>query len=106
MDSYDGTATLEWWGNPATCLGSFRVTLTVSVVSGDWKGIAMLDSPGSETDREGLEFLLQLDPVFTLRFADDSTTLVHVIAEGVSGCLILSAFDSGELAVSRTEMES
>ena len=106
MDIYDGTATLEWWANPATCLGSFRVTLTVSVVSGGWKGVAMLDSPRLEADREGFEFLMQLDPVFTLSFPDDSTILVNVIAEGVSGCLILSTFDSGELAISRTGVES
>ena len=106
MDSYDSTATLEWWANPATCLGSFRVTLTVSVVSGDWKGVAMLDSPRPEADGEGFEFLMRLDPVFTLSFPDDSTTLVNVIAEGASGCLILSAFDSGEPAISRRGMES
>src|SRR5690348_2732629 len=105
MDSYDGSATLEWWANPSTCLGSFRVTLTTSVVSGGWKGVAIPDSPISESDREGLDFLMQLDPVFTLRFTDDSTVLVDVIAERADESLILSPFESGELAGSRPGTE-
>ncbi|MDH6574390.1 hypothetical protein [Kitasatospora sp. MAP5-34] len=105
MDSYDGTATLEWWANPSTYLGRFRVTLTVSAVSGGWKGVAMSDTPLSEPHREGLDLLMQLDPVFTLRFADDSTVLVNVIAEGADERLILNPFESGQLAGSRTGVE-
>ncbi|MFD7414028.1 hypothetical protein [Kitasatospora purpeofusca] len=97
MDSYDSTATLAWWANPSTCLGSFPVTLTLSG-NGGWKGVAVHDSPVSEVNREGFDFLMQLDPVLTLRFADDSTVLVNVIAEGAGECLVLSSFDSAELS--------
>ncbi|MFC8452144.1 hypothetical protein [Kitasatospora sp. NPDC057223] len=105
MDGYDGSATLEWWANPSTCLGSFRVTLTTSVAGGRWKGAAMTDSPLSESDREGFDFLMQLDPVFTLRFADDSTVLVDVIAAGADESLVLSPFEPGEPAGSRAGTE-
>ncbi len=105
MDSYDGTATLEWWANPSTCLGSFRVALAVSVADGDWKGLATLDRPLPEVDREGFDFLMQLDPAFTLRFADDSTIWVNVFTAGANKCLILSPFESGEISDHRTGVE-
>ncbi|WP_457032501.1 hypothetical protein [Kitasatospora sp. P5_F3] len=89
MDGYHGTATLEWWANPLSCLGSYRVSLTVTVAGGDWRGVAVPDSGRSERAREGFDFLMLVDPVFTLRFPDDSTLLVDVVAEG--GHLVLSA---------------
>ncbi|GAA1181634.1 hypothetical protein F4556_006002 [Kitasatospora gansuensis] len=81
-DRYRGTATLEYWANPLTCLGSFRVSLTVSVAEGSWRGIAIPDGARSERAREGLDFLLLIDPVFTLRLPDGSTRLVSAVAEG------------------------
>ncbi|BFV60194.1 hypothetical protein KCMC57_up52980 [Kitasatospora sp. CMC57] len=88
-DGYQGTATLEYWTNPLTCLGSFRVSLTVAVGEGGWRGVAVPDSAGSERTREGLDFLLLVDPVFTLRFPDGGTVLVSAVAEG--GRLLLDA---------------
>ncbi|MCC0093231.1 hypothetical protein K7B10_00045 [Streptomyces flavotricini] len=81
------------------------MTLTTSVVGGGWKGVAILDSPMSASDWEGFDFLMQLDPVFTLRFADDSTVWVDVIAEGADEPLVLSPFESGEPAGSRAGSE-
>ncbi|OKI26228.1 hypothetical protein [Streptomyces sp. CB03911] len=97
MEGYNGTATLEWWANPSTCLGCFSVTLTVSVVGG-WRGVAIPVTPMSASDGEGFDFLMQLDPVFTLRFPDDSTVLVNVIAERTSEGLTLGPAESGEPA--------
>ncbi|MFJ8444373.1 hypothetical protein [Kitasatospora griseola] len=102
MESYDGIATLEWWANPSTCLGSFRVALSVSAVGDGWKSVAMLDGRLSEVDRGGFDFLLQLDPVFTLRFTDGSTVWVNVLTEGANECLMLTPFEPGEQATSRT----
>ncbi|PWK71163.1 hypothetical protein BCL76_104269 [Streptomyces sp. CG 926] len=94
MDSYDCTATLEWWANPSMCLGSFRVTLTVSMLSDGRRRIAAPRSPMSEPERERLDLLLRLDPVCSLRFEDDSTVLVHVNAEDADGRLVLSPCES------------
>jgi hypothetical protein len=91
MDGYHGTATLEWWANPLSCLGSYRVSLTVSVTDGSWRGVAVRDSSTPERDREGFDFLMLLDPVFTLRFPDGDTVQVYVVAEGER--LVLSAAD-------------
>ncbi|MGW6845882.1 hypothetical protein [Streptomyces sp. NPDC054958] len=89
MDSYDCTATLEWWANPSMRLGSFRVALTVSMLSNGRRRIATPRSPMPEPERERLDLLLRLDPVCSLRFEDDSTVLVHVSAEDADGRLVL-----------------
>ncbi len=41
-------------------------------------------------DWESFDFLMQLDPHFTLRFNDESTLLVNVVEAGVEGRLSLT----------------
>ncbi|MEU1473505.1 hypothetical protein ABZ434_35505 [Streptomyces sp. NPDC005761] len=89
MDSIEGTATLEWWANRSTCLGRLRVG--VGVCAGDDGACeASFEPAPAGDDRESFDFLLQLDPLFTLRFDDGSVQLVNVEV-GVEGRLILTA---------------
>jgi hypothetical protein len=78
MDRYEGIATLEWWANPSTCPGRFDVCLTVSAASAGWRAEAVAVNPWTAENREGFGFLMELDPVFTLRFTDESAVLVQV----------------------------
>jgi hypothetical protein len=91
MDSYEGPATLEWWANRSTCLGSVAVHVAVCVTGNEWTCEASFSSPLGEDEREGFDFLMALDPVFTLRFQEDSTLVVNV-AETTRGRLTLTAY--------------
>ncbi|MGW6268845.1 MULTISPECIES: hypothetical protein [unclassified Streptomyces] len=95
MDSYEGTATLEWWANRSTCLGRLRVQVAVRAAGDTWTSEATFASPLATEDRESFDFLMQLDPHFTLRFDDVSTVLVKVVEAGVEGRLILTAAEEG-----------
>ncbi|MFF3171013.1 hypothetical protein ACFVQ0_00220 [Streptomyces sp. NPDC057900] len=78
MDSYEGTATFEWWANRSTCQGRLCVRVAVRAAGDTWTSEATLESPLATKDRESFDFLMQLDPHFTLRFDDASTVLVEV----------------------------
>ncbi|MFD9356408.1 hypothetical protein [Streptomyces sp. NPDC060031] len=94
MDSHEGTATLEWWANRSTCLGRLRVRVAVRAAGGDWTCEAALEPPLADGERESVNFLMQLDPHFTLRFDEESTLLVNVVEAGVEGRLILTAAET------------
>lgn len=90
MDSYEGTATLEWWANPSTCLARLGVRVAVRVTASGWTCEAILEPPLTGEDKESFDFLMQLDPLFTLRLDEESTLLVNVVAAGDGGQLILT----------------
>ncbi|MBV8933049.1 MAG: hypothetical protein JOZ47_16340 [Kutzneria sp.] len=94
MESYQGLATLEWWANRSTCLGRFDIRATGS----DWTCHAKLDVPPPENNREVFDFLMELDPVFVLRFYEESTLLVNVVRTAESGRLALTAYEPAGLA--------
>jgi hypothetical protein len=48
-------------------------------------------------DRESFDFLIGLDPLFTLRFNEEGALHVNVVAAGVDGRLSLTA-DQAETA--------
>jgi hypothetical protein len=91
MNPYEAVATLEWWANPSTCLGRFDVFVAVSATPGAWSAQAVAVNPWTVEDREGFDFLMGLDPVFTLRFTDDSTVHVRVAETQETDHFILSA---------------
>ncbi|MFF2014107.1 hypothetical protein ACFVWY_34280 [Streptomyces sp. NPDC058195] len=94
MESYEDTATLEWWANRSTCPGRLRVRIVVRSAGDNWRCEATLESPLAAEDRESFGLLIQLDPHFTLRFDDESTLLVDVVEEGVEGRLSLTAAEA------------
>ncbi|MFD7874871.1 hypothetical protein ACFV5G_12320 [Streptomyces sp. NPDC059766] len=102
MDSYEGTATLEWWANRWTCFGRIGVRVTIRVTGNDWTCEATVEPSLPAKDRETFDFLMELDPLFTLRLDEDSTLQVNAVA-GQDGRLILIAdhaeADSSPLAV-------
>lgn len=94
VDSYEGTATLEWWGNRSACLGRFGVRVAVRVTGGDWMCEAFLEPPLAEEEWESFDFLMRLDPLFTLHFDEESALPVSVVAAGSDGRLVLSAYQA------------
>ncbi|MFJ8978935.1 hypothetical protein [Streptomyces sp. NPDC102282] len=95
MDSYEDAATLDWWADRSTCLGRLGVQVAVRTVGNNWTSEATLESPLASEHRESFDFLMRLDPHFTLRFDDASTLLVKVVEAGVEGRLILTAAEAG-----------
>ncbi|MFD9001453.1 hypothetical protein ACFV0T_10855 [Streptomyces sp. NPDC059582] len=91
MDSYECTATLEWWADRSTCLGRLGVRVTVRVTADYWTCDAVLEPPLSAEDRESFDFLMKLDPLFTLRLDEGSSLPVDVVAAEDDGRLILTA---------------
>lgn len=91
MDSYEGTATLEWWANRSTCLARFGVRVSVGVTGNDWTCDATLEPSLTGEDRESFDFLMALDPLFTLRFDEESMLHVNVAATNDGGGLTLTA---------------
>ncbi|RKR91248.1 hypothetical protein BDK92_5641 [Micromonospora pisi] len=74
MDRFEASGWLDWWANPSTRLGSIEVSVMVGSDDTDWDAVARV----REQDVEEIAFLCDLDPVFVLRFADDSTIAVNV----------------------------
>ncbi|MFB7288788.1 hypothetical protein [Actinacidiphila glaucinigra] len=101
MDSHVGAATLEWWANRSTCLGSFDVRVEVGVTGSVWTCGARLSDPLHGERKEVFDFLMALDPVFTLRFDARSSLLVDVAVAGEGGRLVLTAYEAEESAGSR-----
>ncbi|UWE10172.1 hypothetical protein [Actinacidiphila bryophytorum] len=103
MDSFEGAATLEWWANRSTCLAGFGVRVAVRVSGNDWTCEAVPDPPLAGEDQDSFGFLMALDPVFTLRFDDESLLHVNVAVAGRDGRLTLTAYraEPGEPAGTR-----
>ncbi|MGW4465414.1 hypothetical protein [Micromonospora sp. NPDC004704] len=74
MDGYRGTAWLDWWTNSSLRF-STEVTVVISTSEAGWEATAHLVE---DDDLQGFEILRDLDPLFSLRFADDSTIPVTV----------------------------
>jgi hypothetical protein len=88
LDQIGSAARLEWWANSVTCLADVDVDVTVSVTAVGWHARAAMQP---DVDDEALDFLLELDPLFTLRFPDHSH--IDVIVERADpGWLVLREF--------------
>ncbi|GAA1661543.1 hypothetical protein [Fodinicola feengrottensis] len=71
METYEGTAQLEWWVNRSTCFGHFPATVRADALDGGGWDVhgALVDA----SERENLQLAYWISPLFTLRFPDDST---------------------------------
>lgn len=102
MDSFEGTATLEWWANSSTCLAGLRVRIAVRVAGNDWTCEAVPDPLLAGEDQDSFAFLMALDPLFTLRLDDGSLLHVDVAVAGDDGRLALTAHQAGPAEASGT----
>ncbi|MEY9965406.1 hypothetical protein ABIA33_003448 [Streptacidiphilus sp. MAP12-16] len=91
MDRYEGIATLEWWANRSTRLGSYDVYVTITAAQGGWQAEAVAVNAWTADDGKDFDLLIALDPVFTLRFTDDSSVHVQVTQSCERGHLTLTA---------------
>ncbi|MFI0721625.1 hypothetical protein [Streptomyces sp. NPDC021224] len=94
MDRYEGLATLEWWANRSTCLAGVPVRVVVSAGQDGWSCEATPEPPLVGEYQEGFDLLMAFDPVFTLRFDEESELYVDVVA-GEGGRLVLTAYEAG-----------
>ncbi|WBB71992.1 hypothetical protein O7602_19900 [Micromonospora sp. WMMD1128] len=77
MDHFEGRCWLAWWANSSTLLDCVEVAVVVAAVTGGWDADGSLVSESDE-DREAFASLCEIDPVFTLRFEDESAVAVTV----------------------------
>ncbi|PWR14566.1 hypothetical protein DKT69_15660 [Micromonospora sicca] len=77
MDRFEGRCWLDWWANSSTLLGSVEVAVVITAADAGWEARGRLVSDGDE-DQEAFAFLCDLDPVFMLRFEDESRAAVTV----------------------------
>lgn len=75
MDGLECRCWLDWWANPITVLASAETQITITRSGNAWSARGQLTN---DEDREGFDFLCNLDPVFSLRFQDGSTITVSV----------------------------
>ncbi|GLW59554.1 hypothetical protein [Kitasatospora phosalacinea] len=99
MDSYEGPARLEWWANGSTCLGEFDVQVSIRPADDNWVCDALLGPELLSDDRrEVFDRLMDLDPVFTLRFHEGSEILVNVVKARDGERLAVTVCESAEQA--------
>ncbi|MFC9329009.1 hypothetical protein [Kitasatospora sp. NPDC057015] len=67
--------------------------MTVRTTGDEWRCDAVFDPPLSEADQEGFDFLMALEPLFTLYFDEGSTILVDVSTTDVRGRLTLAVHE-------------
>ncbi|MFJ6252465.1 MULTISPECIES: hypothetical protein [unclassified Streptomyces] len=85
MDRFMGQARLEWWANQATCLEAYTIDITDTVdtagMAGTWQATGRHAPVLDGTQREGWDFLMEMDPYFSLVFPgkDDNGTFVRVL---------------------------
>jgi hypothetical protein len=77
MDRFEGRCWLDWWANSSTLLGSVEVAVVIATAAAGWVADGRLVNESDEV-REAFAFLCELDPVFTLRFEDESAVAVTV----------------------------
>lgn len=83
MDRVERRCHLDWWANPVALLASVEVAVVIAGTDTGWAAEGHLISDDEE-ERDGFAFLCDIDPVFTLRFDDESTieVTVHPPASG------------------------
>ncbi|MEU4482813.1 hypothetical protein AB0F68_32880 [Micromonospora sp. NPDC023966] len=76
MDRFEGRCQLNWWANSSTAFVA-EIAVVIAATAGGWDAEGHLISDDID-EHEGLRFLCDLDPAFTLAFEDGSTIPVTV----------------------------
>ncbi|MFJ8043616.1 hypothetical protein ACIRBX_24260 [Kitasatospora sp. NPDC096147] len=92
MDRFVGRGRLEWWANPLLCVERYDLDLTVTVdAAGTWRASATHRPALDPARREGWDFLLELDPHFTVAFPGEEVGAIVVrVAQAADGTLTLT----------------
>ncbi|MFJ9344873.1 hypothetical protein ACIRP0_37185 [Streptomyces sp. NPDC101733] len=104
MDRLVGQARLEWWANHATCLQAYGIDIAVTLDAvGTWRATGRHANVLDTTQREGWDFLMEMDPHFSVVFPgeDNSGILVRVV-EAEDGTLTLMEVPNGDGSVDIT----
>jgi hypothetical protein len=63
MDRFVGRASLEWWANRESCLEKYGIDIIVTVdEAGTWQATGRHANLLDTTQREGWDFLMEMDP--------------------------------------------
>jgi hypothetical protein len=77
MKAYEGLVFLEWWANRWTCFSRVPISMSVDAIeNGGWRARGNLVNTA---DREDIQFLRWVSPMFMVRFHDKS--VVGVVLE-------------------------
>ncbi|MFF3204120.1 hypothetical protein [Streptomyces sp. NPDC002962] len=98
MDRFVGQARLEWWANQATCLEKYDIDVTVTVDAvGTWRATGRHAHALDTTRREGWDFLMEIDPHFSLVFGDEENDgILARVFEEEDGTLTLAEAPEGD----------
>ncbi|OPC77012.1 hypothetical protein B4N89_41255 [Embleya scabrispora] len=104
MNRFVGRARLEWWANGSMCLGMYDIDITVTVDAvGGWRGTGRHVEGLGTTEREGWDFLMEMDPLFSLAFpGEDRGGIVVRIVEAEDGVLTFTEGSDGDGSVNLT----
>ncbi|MFE7097340.1 hypothetical protein [Streptomyces erythrochromogenes] len=97
MDGFAGRARLEWWANASACLEKYDIDIAVTVdADGTWWATARHASALDTARREGWDFLMAMDPSFSVVFPgkDKGGNVVRVF-EAEDGTLTLTEAPDG-----------
>lgn len=91
MDRFVGQARLEWWANPSVCLEMYDIDVTVTVdAAGEWWATGRHAHALDTTQREGWDFLMEMDPYFSVAFpGEDRGGIMVRVVEAEDGALTL-----------------
>ncbi|MEU9182957.1 hypothetical protein AB0C90_40560 [Streptomyces sp. NPDC048550] len=99
MDRFVGQARLEWWANHETCLEEYGIDLTVAVdAGGTWRATGRHANALDTTQREGWDFLMEMDPYFSVVFPGKDSPGIFVRVVGAEdGTLTLTEVPDREV---------
>lgn len=91
MDRCVGRVRLEWWANQSVCLDMYDIDVTVTVdAAGEWRATGRHASALDTTQREGWDFLMEMDPHFSVAFpGEDRGGMMVRVVEAEDGALTL-----------------
>ncbi|MFE3203435.1 hypothetical protein [Embleya sp. NPDC059237] len=99
-----GSARLEWWANTSICLGEYEIDITITVDAANaWHASGRHSIALDTTGREGWDFLMEMDPLFSLAFpGEDRGHLLVQVDEAKDGTLILTETQGRDGSVNTT----
>ncbi|MFD6826625.1 hypothetical protein ACFWC5_40795 [Streptomyces sp. NPDC060085] len=104
MDRYVGQGRLEWWANQSICLEMYDIDITTTVDAvGKWQATGCHASALDTTQREGWDFLMEMDPHFSIAFpGEDRGGITVRVVEAKDGTLTLTEAPDWDGSVSVT----